>query len=490
MIEARRKSSVINKEELLKLIKTPVINSTTFGTRHVQIILIFLLSVMTYVIRISMSVIIVAMTDPTSNRNKEIPVYNWTDKSLVVTSFVWGYMIPQIVAGYLATNFGAKWFLAGSVIISSSLGLLIPVTAAILGSKGVMGLRLLQGISQGCFYPSIHAFLSKWVPVGERSRLGTLPYVGAPIGTVSSMLLTGWIASGAYGWPMAVYVFSGIGLTVGLAFTYFGSDEPNKHRTITEEERVYINSNLTTSNSNEETKNIPVPWLDIFTSLPFWALLVAQIGWCWSNWTLLLETPIYMNHVMKFNLKSNSVLSSLPYIAEAVSAIGYSVIADYLIVKNICSIGKTRKIMNFIGMVIPGIALVALAFCDSDDAYKAVTLLVAIGLFASATRSGYNVNLIDLAPNFAGILMGICNGTGAAVASLGPLVIHLLVKDENDPNQWKMIFYISAAMSIVSFIFNCSFTSGSIQPWNEGSKKYRGGLVPTRGCSPHNKRAA
>lgn len=473
MVDSQRKSSVITKEELLKLIKIPVINSTTFGTRHVQIIFIFFLSVMTYVIRISMSVIIVAMTDPTSNPNSGIPTYNWTDKSLVVTAFVWGYMIPQIVAGYLATNYGAKWFLAGSLIISSFLGLLIPVTAAILGSKGVMGLRLIQGMSQGCFFPSIHAFLSKWVPVGERSRLGTLPYVGAPVGTVSSMLLTGWIASGPYGWPMAVYVFSGIGLIFGFAFAYFGSDDPNKHPTISEEERLYINTSLRTSNPNEEKKIIPVPWCEIFASLPFWALLVAQIGWSWSNWTLLLETPIYMNHVMKFNLKSNSVLSSLPYIAEAVSAIGYSIMADYLIVNKICSIGRTRKIMNFLGLFIPGIALVALSFCDLDDAYIAVTLLVVIGLFASATRSGYNVNQIDLAPNFAGILMGICNGAGAAVASLGPLVVHLFVKDENDSHQWKIIFYISAVMSVVSFIFNCSFGSGSIQPWNEGSKKYR-----------------
>ncbi|XP_072392270.1 putative inorganic phosphate cotransporter [Diabrotica undecimpunctata] len=465
------------KAQLVKLLKSNEAtcnNGPTIGKRHMQIVLAFLIVFLNYAIRISMSVIIVAMTDPTANENKDIPTYNWNDKSLVVSSFMWGYVIPQVGAGYLATTYGAKWFLAGSLIASSSLGLLVPIAAATFGSKGLIGIRMLQGLSQGVLFPSIHVFLSRWVPINERSRLGTLPYVGAPVGTVGSMLLTGLIASSWYGWPMAVYFFSGLGLSVGLVFAYFGCSEPSIHSTITEEEKNYIINNLSgTESTIEKEETAPVPWIEILTSLPFWALLLAQIGWSWSNWTLLLETPIYMNHVMKFDLKSNSVLSSLSYIAEAISAICYSIVADFLIKRKICDIGRTRKLMNGIGLIFPSIALVVLANCKSTDGYIAVAMLVFIGLTGSSTRSGFNINQIDLSPNYAGILMGICNGTSAAVSSLGPLIIQLLVKDENDPKQWQQIFYIAALIAVLFFIFNVVFGSGSVQPWNNGSKKYR-----------------
>lgn len=98
-----------------------------------------------------------------------------------MTSFMWGYMVPQIAAGYLATVFGAKWFLAGTLFCSSLSGFFIPLVAANLGSKGVIAMRIIQGLTQSFMFPSVHAFLGKWVPLQERSRLGTLPYMGKDI---------------------------------------------------------------------------------------------------------------------------------------------------------------------------------------------------------------------------------------------------------------------------------------------------------------------
>lgn len=71
-----------------------------------------------------------------------------------------------------------------------------------------------------------------------------------------------------------------------------------------------------------------------------------------------------------------------------------------------------------------------LAQCNSDDAHKAIIYLVLIGVASGAVKSGYNVNQIDLSPNFAGVLMGICNGLSAAVSSLGPMVVYVVVTNE------------------------------------------------------------
>lgn len=67
---------------------------------------------------------IVAMTDPTASSNPDVPVSvltftknwlyflllqtypKWNDKSIVLSAFFWGYVIPQIMAGWLAGRYG------------------------------------------------------------------------------------------------------------------------------------------------------------------------------------------------------------------------------------------------------------------------------------------------------------------------------------------------------------------------------------------------
>ena len=103
--------------------------------------------------------------------------YNWTIKSTILSSFFWGYIIPQVAVGQIAERFGAKWLLTGSMTVSAIFTLLIPPMAAY-GVWGVILCRVIQGFTQGFFYPCMHNLLSKWIPLTERSRLGTFVYAG------------------------------------------------------------------------------------------------------------------------------------------------------------------------------------------------------------------------------------------------------------------------------------------------------------------------
>lgn len=97
---------------------------------------------------------------------------------MVLSSFFWGYILPQIAAGWLANTYGPKWFLVSAMFICSAAGILLPSFAAYFGSRGVMAIRSIQGLSQGFIFPSVHSLLSNWVPPNERSRLGTFVYAG------------------------------------------------------------------------------------------------------------------------------------------------------------------------------------------------------------------------------------------------------------------------------------------------------------------------
>nr|XP_023022715.1 putative inorganic phosphate cotransporter isoform X1 [Leptinotarsa decemlineata] len=438
-----------------------------FGKRHGQIIIYFLLIFIAYSIRVNLSVGIVAMTDPTASSNPNIPTYNWTDKSVVLSAFFWGYILPQVGAGWLSNRYGPKWFLIGSMGVCSLAGMAIPSLAASLGSKGVMVGRAIQGLSQGFIFPSMHVLLAKWVPPNERSRLGTFVYAAGPFGTVASMLLTGFIASSWYGWPMVFYSFSGAGLAWCFLFCYYGCDGPSHHSTITEEEKFYIENSL--GHTDQSTK-MSTPWSKIFTSWPVWAIFLTQSGHNWGFWTLLTEIPAYMSNVMDFNIKSNSVLSALPYFVLWVLSFVFSSIADWLINKNILTIGVSRKVFNTIGLIVPAIALIYLGNTGADEHNKAITLLViAVGV-NSAIYCGFNVNHMDISPNHAGTLMGITNGASNICGIVAPLVVQLLVVEEKNPEQWKVIFYLTASIYALASLIFVIFGSGEIQPWNDEDK--------------------
>lgn len=65
--------------------------------------------------------------------------------------------------------------------------------------------------------------------------------------------------------------------------------------------------------------------------------------------TLMTELPTYMKQVLRFSLKSNGLLSSLPYLAMWIFSMSISVVADWMISSNRFNHTSTRKIMNTIG---------------------------------------------------------------------------------------------------------------------------------------------
>lgn len=56
-------------------------------------------------------------------------------------------------------------------------------------------------------------------------------------------------------------------------------------------------------------------------------------------------------------------------------------------------------------------------------------LVIAIG-FNAGVYVGFQVNAVDLAPNFSGVLMGIGNGTSNTFAIIAPLIVQVVVTDE------------------------------------------------------------
>ena len=236
------------------------------------------------------------------------PQYDWDtqEQGEILGAFFYGYVATQIPGGFLAEKFGGKWIYGLGTLCTAILTLLTPLAAS--GGVGwFMALRVLEGLGEGVTYPAMHAMMSKWVPLTERSRLVSIIQAGAQFGTFISFPVSG-VLSAQLGWPSVFYFFGACGLVWFVFWVFFVFNTPSVHPRISQEERDYIENNMAVAPTGENGEKLPPPPLKhIFTSIPMLALTISHMGQNWGFYTLLTEIPTYLSDILHFSLQSVSM---------------------------------------------------------------------------------------------------------------------------------------------------------------------------------------
>lgn len=82
------------------------------------------------------------------------------------------------------------------------------------------------------------------------------------------------------------------------------------------------------------------------------------------------------------------------------------------------------------GFLVPACLLVSTSYVGCNHTSLAVVLFsLALGI-QSLNTSCYTVNHLDIAPRFAGILMGIANSVGTIPGIIAPYVVGLLTDNQ------------------------------------------------------------
>uniref|UniRef100_A0A1B6LUR8 Putative inorganic phosphate cotransporter n=1 Tax=Graphocephala atropunctata TaxID=36148 RepID=A0A1B6LUR8_9HEMI len=454
-VEAESKSSQMEKDV-----------EGWFKKRYVQGYMLFLLMFMAFSLRLNLSVAIVAMTNKKS-ANLDFQELDWDLKtrSKILSSFFWGYLVIQLPAGQLGQVFSVKQLLLLANISCAVLALLTPTAAIHGGWFLVCVIRFLQGISQGFYVPLGYTLTSKWVPIHERNRFVGFFLNGATIGAVVSLASSGMLASSSGGWPSVFYVSGSLNLLWAALWWRLGADSPDTHPTIDPRERDYINEDHA---NFAQSETYPTPWKAIFTSVPVWALIGVAIGNGWGFAIILTQIPAYINSVLGFNIKENGLLSALPYLCLWICSFPACWLADVLEERNILSTVVIRKL--YTSCCLGGGAVMVLSLCLVEkNAVAAMSLITVAVTFIAFMFSGFNINHLDLSPNFAGVLMGLCNGLENVSTIIGPLSVGWVVSDPTSSDQWHLVFAITAMVSLLGAAIFVIFGSAELQPWDSPS---------------------
>lgn len=412
--------------------------------------------------------------------------FHWTSETVgfVDSSFFWGYIITQIPGGFLAARFSPTRLFGCAIACSSLMNLFIPL-ATLYSPYLVMAVRVCQGLVEGVTYPSCHGIWRWWAPPLERSRLATLAFCGSYGGAVLGMPISGFLADNI-SWQAPYYFYGCAGLVWFTAWLWLAFESPSKHPSISPREQYYIEQSIGAAGSTTQPTIFNTPWARVFTSLPVWAIIVANFARSWTFYLLLITQPKYFGEVFEMDLTKGSTLAALPHLVMTIIVPFGGQLADYLRRKEIMTTTNVRKLFNCGGFGGEAIFLLVVGY-TRDKTVAIMALIFAVGSSGFAI-SGFNVNHLDIAPRYASILMGISNGVGTLSGMICPIITEHVTENHKTKEiletEWQYVFATASGIHFVGVIFYGIFASGELQDWAEEKSKeenleMKDGVVPS-----------
>lgn len=161
------------------------------------------------------------------------------------------------------------------------------------------------------------------------------------VGTILGTYISSVLLHNIEGWHSVFYFFGGMGIIWFILFTMLCYSEPGSHPFIKEEEKLYLQEELGKLKRDKEQP--PIPWKLILTSVPLWALVVAQVGHDWGFFIMVTDLPKYMSDVLRFSIKDLGFYASLPYALMWIVSISTGFLSDWLISTGRMTITAGRK---------------------------------------------------------------------------------------------------------------------------------------------------
>ncbi|EDO31704.1 predicted protein [Nematostella vectensis] len=457
----------------IPLHEEPAAKTTKWGIpkRYVLLAMTWLGFINIYSMRVNLNVAIVGMVnDQTISKGRlhfiKKAEFNWDSalQGLVLGSFFYGYWVLQIPGAWLAMRIGGTRVFGYGVFVTSLLALLTPV-ATRYSVWGLVGVRIFQGLFLGVTFPCNHAIWSKWAPPFERSTLITISIAGCPFGNIVAIPLTGLLSKYGFdgGWPSVFYCFGTSGIIWYCCWELVVHESPATHPTISKEERELIENSIASSDNKAQFEGLP--WHHILRCKAVWAIVIGHFGACWGYYTLFTGMPTYFKDVLDFDIEQTGFLAACPYLFKALLAPLGGILADYLIKHNILRIGTVRVIFYAVGCLLAGVFIVATSYATTRH-MCVIFLVLGVG-FSGLNAIGYAVNHLDIAPQYAGVLMGLTNTFASTPGFISPQITGIVTKHKKQ-EEWRIVFWITMIVYVVAVIGYSALCSGYRQPWAGG----------------------
>ncbi|WP_147918885.1 MFS transporter [Ruania zhangjianzhongii] len=317
--------------------------------------------------------------------------------SLTLTAFLFGYLISNLLGGFLTARIDAKW-----ILVATTAG--FSLATALIGFADSVGtlvaLRVAVGIFEGIYWPQQFRIAKAWFDEREMTRASAMiQYYGQYLAlALGFFILTPLEAS--FGWRPMFWVLGAIGLLIVVPlYTKFLPTESGGTA-----------ARATADNSPSEQQPTSVERTDrkrlSFADFGGWKFVLIVFSYFTNGmlfWGITLFIPLVVP-ALGFAPNLTGLLSAAPYLASLLLTIPMMIISDRT---------GHRGAIATSGLIVGGILLACLALTDSPGVQMTL-IIIGLGYFtASYTPNIWAIATASVPQHAVGPASGIINGFGA-----------------------------------------------------------------------------
>lgn len=358
-----------------------------------------------------------------------MPALSLTKGNLAVifNSFLLGYAIFQVPAGWLGDTFSPRLVLAWSALAWGGLTLLtgfLPAGISRSTAHAVLILwllRFLLGAAEASTFPVAARAVQQWVSVPRRGFGNSLMLTGSSVASAITAPFVSWSML-RYGWRASFYLTA----TVALAVSFFWfrlrvpalADDPAPYPALAEHRTNWLR---------------PEVLLLSVSYISEGYLLFVFVSWLY----------IYLVEVRHFSLSGGGLIASLPWIAAIAATPLGGYLSDFLALRY--SRSTAARSLIIAGYTLSGVLLLAAAMAPSRT-LAVLSLSISLGALYLAESSFWTTATL-IARGNAGAVAGLMNTLGILGGMVSNSLVPVLV-GRFGQRGWILAFASGTAMGL------------------------------------------
>jgi len=379
-----------------------------FPYRYRVLVLLFFLMFITYLDRITISLVGVRIKSAFQLSNEQ---FGW-----VVGAFALAYAIFEIPSGMLGDRWGQKKVLIRIVLWWS---FFTALTGATTGLYTLLLTRFLFGMGEAGAYPNGSAVICRWFPRLETSRGLSVLIVGQNAGAAIAPLIVVPLAL-HWGWRVPFFFNGLIGLVwVAICLSWF-RNEPAAMKGISKEE-----VKLVEENRRFDSHHFKFPWKILKTRASLWLMFLGFFCSQWALYFYVAWMSVYLQQGRHFSESAMKTITMLTFGMGMVGALAIGWTGDYLVRKRGLVFGR-----RFLGTLALGVSSICFTISALAVSNTVTAISLMIGEFFTAGMGIIAFSVcVDIGGRYTGTVAGMMNFAGQTGAfflsiSFGKIVDH------------------------------------------------------------------
>lgn len=327
-------------------------------------------------------------------------------------SFAWGYLITQLLAGYLAVRFGPRQVIGCCLIL---FGGIAAVTGFARSFEELLAIRFLLGLSEGPIYAACSMILAQWFIKSERGRAFGIWNLSVAVGgflagPVSAYILAShdWrammVIEGLPAWLFCLVWFVAIPRSLDAAKWLSASDRESLKTSQAAEQADH---------KGKEGESL----LTVFKEPSVWLLM---LGFSCSQiilYGLTLWLPTIFKSYDQLSGMMVGMLSGAPFIM--------AMIGSYYITYRSDKHQQERRYHAAVPLILMGLILTLSVFIPPHLFYLQIALIMVVGFMLKMPTPLISSYLTEILPLRKAIsAVGVVIGGGSFMGQfLGPLLV-------------------------------------------------------------------